>query len=228
MKKLLFVLLVMLCLVGLTACTDLQTPDQGEPNQDNNAIDAADDFANLASGSYAQMIKNQHYYIEYTLYTGSSNTITVKEAKDGANVDTMGIAMSYPYRSILLDNTLYNFSEPDKTYTTHPISSDQEMTVEDSIDYSGMVFVTSGNDAIPGFDAAEGQSYDYDQYQMTAQTATEEVAVEMRFYLKGGELYVIYTNIGDNEEIWVVDVLTDEIPAGMLEIPAGYSNIGAI
>lgn len=231
MKKLLLVILTTFCILALTACTNRDLPDdtQNNPPSDETQIS----FADLDSGAYAELIANQHYYIEYTIYLGTNPSTSVKEARDGKNIDTMGLAMGLAYRSLRLDNVLYNFMEADKTYTTYNIDENAPLSLEDSVQYQQMTYKESGTGAIPLFEQVDDAVYAYDEYSIPAATSTVETEMIMRFYLQAdadGELslYAIYSVLDGSEQTWIVDLLSADIPDGMLQLPSGYTNIGAI
>ncbi len=91
-------------------------------------------------------------------------------------------------------------------------------------DYSGIKFKTEGNGVISVLSGFDDNAYDYEEFSV----GTGENEVLIRYYLKGDDLYVIQTNMGEVWQTMLINNLTKEIPEGMLKIPAGYKMVDAM
>ncbi|NLF80405.1 MAG: hypothetical protein GX572_04340 [Clostridia bacterium] len=211
MKKLLLVMLALALILAFAACGDKQ------PNNNEGPLVDSD----LASAEYAQMMQNGTYYMESTTYVMGMavNSVT---AVDGANSDSRNDFMGANTWTLILDGTLYNIDEATQTYYIVPVGASTEAA---ATDYGDMSYVGKGNDIIPGFTDIDSGSYDYEEYLVTVASDGGKLEMQLRYYFKDGSLYVIYSNPLGIDSIMQITKISKDIPAGMLSLPEGYTEI---
>lgn len=251
MKKLLMLMLCLTLLFCLTACggdeeapapapaeipADQEAPAEGEEQPaageeqpDEAPAAAEDDFSKYVSGKYAEMMRGGRYYMESTAYVWGMD-VKSKTAYDGDITDTISEVMGMKTRSLSTADMIYEIDDENKQYTATSLENTMA-AMEDAgvapMDYSDLKYVGSGNGPIPELES-DTASYDYDEFVVSMEADGGDMDVMIRFYMKDdGQLYVMHVDVGGEGMIMnnVIEVFTDQIPAGMLELPAGYTQV---
>lgn len=216
MKKLLLVMLTLALIFAFAACGD-KDPATDQPGDSEGPLVNSD----LASAEYAQMMQSGTYYMESTAYV-MGMAVASTTAVDGKNSDSRNDFMGTATRTLILDGNLYNIDEATQTYYAVPIDASTETA---ATDYGDMSYVGKGNDVIPGFSDVDANSYNYEEYQVTIDADGETLEMPLRYYFKDGSLYVIYSNLMGIDSIMQITKISKDIPAGMLTLPEGYTEV---
>lgn len=219
MKKLLLIILALALIFAFAACGSPQPATDDTGDSENPIVDS-----DLMSDQYAQLMKSGTYYMESTTYGMAGTPVTTVSAVDGENSDNRTTVDGMTTRVLVLDGTLYSIDEASKTYYTIAIDPD-DIAAAAEIDYANMTYIGKGNDVIPGFSSVDSGSYDYEEYQVTVNAGGEALIMPLRYYFKDGALYAIYMSLMDSDTIMQITTISDEIPAGMLTMPEGYTEV---
>ncbi len=241
MKKLVAVFLLAVMLFVCAACGAADTPDDagtengsaesgnvedgsGEENGESGTEQVEDNAVAGGSGhaadAYVSLQKSGVYYMEYTAYAMGVKMDCQVAYRDG-NSDSITEMSGFQTHSLYLDGAFYNIDDTNKTYSRIELAEDAADDVMDAAEYSDYVYVSSGKGSIPGLEAVDSAAYDYDEYNAVLEGGE---TLPMRYYMKNGQLYAIYSSVDDIEIVMLIEKLSADIPAGMLKIPAGYTE----
>ena len=232
MKNLLVIVLTLIMVFTLAACgSDNSTTDPGTDNPTDQTADSQQDadtndidWSNLKSGTYAEIMMSNQYYMEYTSHAMGFE-VKSKTAADGANYDTISEVMGITTRTLTLDGMVYDIDILNNTYTETTVDEGEEQMNELGFDYSALQYQGNGNGAIPGFEEIDTNSYDYEEYAIEIEYEGSPMTINMRYYLNDSGLYAIYIDLMGFPMIMEITTLTSDIPADMLQLPEGYTKV---
>lgn len=196
------------------------------------------DFGKYLSGDYAEMMQEMHYYMEYSSYVWGMEG-SGKTAVDGQNTDIITEMMGMSTRSLLLDGYQYEFDAANKKYTKTEAGDSEELLASMGVDYSKLEYVGSGSGEIPGMEEVadyDGGTYEYDEFQImvdfsgmsTETTGNGEMAIPVRFYMDGSELYAVYTQAMGIDSVMIIHEMSEKIPDDMLCVPEDYELVDSL
>ena len=229
MKKFLIILLALAMLCTFAACDNAQpvvdpnVVDDDVPAVNGTVDNAAAPLDGRLAGQYAEMMMNGHYYMESTSYVMGMEFSTIV-AVDGENSDSIGNAFGYQTRTLILDGIIYNIDETNKTYTATPVDTATE-TTNNNYDYTNMEYTSSGNSAITGLEEIDTNSYDYEEYTCTIDANGSTMTIPLRFYMNDGNLYAIQLSAMGIDTVMIITTMSADIPADMLQLPEGYTEV---
>lgn len=212
MKNKLLVLLIISLMLTLSACSGVtkDTKNSGK-------------FDQYRAGSYVEAMESGTFYMNFTDYIMGAEA-TIITAVDGNNnsveVDSVGL----PIRVLTLNGTIYYINDEEKKIFAVEGEVDENVFQPVAFDYSGITFLTEGKGVISALSGYDDNAYDYEEFSV----GTGETEVMVRYYLKGDNLYVIQTNLGEVWQTMIINEFSKEIPDGLLEIPSGYKMVDAM
>ena len=209
MKTKLLALLAIVLLAFLTACGG------------GTADDETGQYDSYKSGEFVEIMESGTYYLNFTDYNmGAEATIKMAVDGDESSVEVVNL----PVRMLTLNGNAYYINDQKKKILAVEGPVDESTFNPVVFDYSGIKFKTEGNGVISSLSEFDDNVYDYEEFSV----GTGENEVLIRYYLKGDDLYVIQTNMGEVWHTMVINKLTKEIPEGMLIMPAGYKVVDAM
>lgn len=230
-------------MISNTGTGDDSAEDGAEGKEDSKEENKKDsrkeesDFGDILSGEYAQMLKGGQYYMEYTSYIwgmeGKGRT-----AASGQNTDTISEMMGFETRTMVLDGFQYDFDAAQKKYTKTEISEIEDYMESNSMDYSSMEFVGSGNGEIPGMDEVlgyEGGSYDYDEFQIIVsmpgygeETGDMSMTIPIRIYVDKNGIVAVYAQTMGIDTVMMIEEFSRDIPSDMFVFPSDYTEVDSL
>lgn len=210
MKKILFFLLILALIPAMmTGCG--KTQKAAEPAVDSAKITQNEEIdkstagmGDLLSGAYVGMMKNDEYLMKYKAtmqFEGQTMDVQSTIAVSGKNTAMISSSNGVESTMIFKDNVVYMVDHANKMVT------EWAQTAQDTtgtIDAADMTFVGSGTE--------EGLAYE--------EYATSGGSV--KYYFKGKDLVKISTKMEGQTVVMEILEMTDQVPASMFEIPAGY------
>lgn len=223
MKKIaaLLLVLVLVLAVMMTGCGGSETTDSDKPEaaqteenlEDANAAADADmeGMGDLLSGTYVEMMKNNEYLMTYKTTMDFDGLLEEIEATVAVIDDDMAMTSSgqdFESTIIMKDDTVYMVDHAGKTVTSWAQAGEDMGVMETgAIDTEGITYIGSGKE----------DGLVYEEYS----TADSNV----KYYFDGKELVKIATTVEGQTIVMEILEMSNEVPASMFEIPAGYQEI---
>jgi hypothetical protein len=217
MKNKLWALLVVLLLATLTACGGGSEDKDKDPGTDEGGK-----FDNYKSGEFVEIMESGTYYLDCSAYVTGIET-SMKMAVDGADNSIEVSGIGFPVRMLTLDGKMYYMNDEKKVYMM--IEGEEVPDPVDSgiLDYEGIEFGKNGNGTISDLAGIDDNAYDYEEFNV----GTGEDTAVVRYYFKDDNLYAIEVKMGEVGSTMVINQLTKNIPAGLMEMPSGYTLVDA-
>lgn len=235
-QKLALALSLALLLTLCAACgggTPAESADPSTPATGQvTASPAASDDPAPATGTLGEKtaafaaLMQGDYYMEYSAYVMGMEMEGASASKDGdvaATTTVMGMSM----RTLTKDGKQYQIDDASKKYEEVE-STSPESPSSGAMDYSGMVYKGKGNGAVPGLEDVDTKLYDYEEYAISGGTEDIDLEVTVRMYMKGDSLYAITSGVMGITVTMVIKTLSDEIPAGFMDLPADYEKVDSL
>lgn len=222
MKKMLIVFAALLLILAVAAgCGSAQKPAavQAEKTEEK-AVEQAPP-AGIPEGTrlgamYVDLMKSGKYLIKYEAAYSIDNTdiqLKATVAFDQKNIDFTMESAQGTVHNLILDGVIYMINDADKSYMKLGIQ--EEMPEELGAFGNGdMTFIKSGTGTV------EGKSLPYEEYDAAGQT--------VRYYFDGKKLSAIVAPDPSGDIVMRIIEFSDTIPAGMLKLPDGYTEAGAL
>jgi hypothetical protein len=217
MKKKLLVLLAVLLLATLTACGG------GTEDKDNTpGTDEGGKFDNYMSKEFVEIMESGTYYLDCSTYVMGIETF-MKMAVDGSDSSVEVSGIGFPVRMLTLDGKMYYMNDEKKVYMILEGEETPDPVDSGILDYEGIDFGANGKGVISDLDGIDGNTYDYEEFTI----GTGDEAAVVRYYFKDDNLYAIEVKTSGQGYTMVINELTEDIPAGLMELPSGYELVDA-
>jgi hypothetical protein len=210
-------MLAVLLFATLTACSG-----GSEESKDKTGSEGSGSVTKYEESQYAKIMMSGTYYLDCGVYVAGVKT-PMKMAVDGKNSCVQVTGTGYPFRIITLDGKVYMVNDENKTYAVSEDAASPDVTGEGIVDYSKMKYETKGTAAVSELMGIDDNTYGYEEYGI----AGEDQAIKIRFYLKEDNLYAIEVTYGETGSAMVINELTEQIPAGFMEVPGSYKKTDA-
>ena len=217
MKKKILALLAVLLLATLTACGGGTEDNDNDPGTDEGGK-----FDKYKSGQFVEIMESGTYYLDCAAYVMGIET-SMKMAVDGEDSSIAVSGIGFPVRMLTLDGKMYYMNDDKKVYMVLEGEEAPDPIDSGIVDYEGIEFGESGNGAISDLAGIDDKTYDYEEFTVAA----EGEAAVVRYYFNGDNLYAIEVKMGEVGSTMVINELTKTIPAGLIEMPAGYELVEA-
>lgn len=225
MKKILAILLilVLISVAALTGCggsdsasggdqPESAQSESGDAAEDSGAEPAgADGLGNLLSGAYVEMMKKNEYLMTYKAtmnFEGQSMDVEATIAVKGEDSAMISKGEGFETVMIFKDKRVYMIDHASKTVTSWAEAGAYMGDMETgTFETDGMAYLGSGRE----------EGFVYEEY------STE--GGNVKYYFDGKDLVRIRTKIEGQEMTMDIIEMSNKVPAGMFEIPAGYQLI---
>jgi hypothetical protein len=221
MKKKLMALLAVLMLATLTACGGGAADNDNDIDNDSGTNEGGK-FDNYKSGEYVGIMESGTYYLDCSAYVMGIET-SMKMAVDGKDSSVEVSGIGFPVRMLTLDGKMYYMNDEKKVYMILEGEEAPDPAENGIFDYEGIEFGKNGNGPISDLAGIDDSSYDYEEFTVGADEGTAIV----RYYFKGDNLYAIEVKLDEVGSTMVINEMTKDIPAGLMELPSGYEEVDA-
>lgn len=218
MKKLILYLTLVLGLALLAGCG--QSGDGGD-GKDNPGGDETGKFSAYKAGSYVAAMESGTYYMDATVYVaGISSGMAI--AVDGTDISVEMGGLGVPIRVLILDGKAYYLNDDKKVYMVMPDAQVPLPEQTGVLDYTGIAFGKDGTGPVAGLAGVDDNAYAFEEFTVT-ENGTE---ASIRYYFKGNDLFAMEMTTGEDVAMtFVINGFSDEIPAGLMELPADYAEV---
>lgn len=219
MKKILILLLVLVLIsaMALTGCGGAESapegdqPDTVQEEQSEKTSGTAEGMGDLLSAAYVDIMKDNEYLMSYKATMEYEGQTTVMEATIAAVGDDMAVISSgdgFESNMVIKDDKIYMIDHAGKTITSFAQTEEKVGQMDTgTFDAAGINYIGSGKE--------DGLVF-------------EEYAIpdgSVKYYFDGKEL-VKMAMITDSGTMMMDNIeLSDDVPASMFDIPAGYQQI---
>ena len=221
MKKIGFILLVLILAMSLmTGCggtSDTSDSDQAESAQNQTeekteAADGTEEMGDLLSSAYVDMMKDDEYLMSYKAvmdFEGQQMEMEATIAVSGDDSAMISKGNGFESTVITKVDKVYMIDHASKTVTSWDQTQDFEMGDMDtnSIDTEGMTYLGNGKEG----------GLVYEEYST--------VDGSVKYYFDGKDLVKIATTVEGQTVVMDIIEMSNDVPASMFEIPAGYQKI---
>lgn len=229
MKKILTLLLVLVLVltVILTGCGGSESSDSDKPEaaqteqnseEANIAAEAAgaedvdtEGMGDLLSGTYVDMMKNNEYLMTYKAtmdFEGQPTEVEATIAVMGDDMSMTSDMQGLESTIIIKNDKVYMVDHASKTVTSFVQPQDDSSAMETgAIDMEGVTYVGNGKE----------DGLVYEEYST--------VETNVKYYFDGKELKKIATAIEGQTIVMEILEMSNDVPASMFDIPAGYQEI---
>ncbi len=235
-KRATVTLLTVMLLLLFTACGGSGTPSRTNASFNTTAtpdtMSAAASTANtpenldeavaqLESSNTMRIYRSGTYSIRFsvTVSADDSNENSTSEryvcVDGGKSYEETTSESAEGERTIIMiykDGLSYGFNVQERTYSVYEVPDGEQRNV--GFDYIEKLQPSGFGSAV-----VAGMTLPYVEY-----IRTENGAIE-RWYLAGGELFAIETVQGKWHTVNVVTEVTETVPDGIFEVPAGYAEV---
>ena len=200
---------------------DNSTPGNDQTSEtaqtDNGGTSAPEIAGETLSTAYADLMKSGNYYMKYAVEMDMAGEKI--ESKIEAAYNSEGYAMTTEMntggvavrtRMIIKGDTMYIIDDGAKSVMEMPVAANPSAS-NDNTDYSGLQYLGKGTDTL------RGKTLTYEEY--------ESSGVTLRYYFDGKDLYAMESKMGSVSTLMIIEALSDKIPPGIFDIPAGYEII---
>lgn len=208
-------------------------PEESGPSGNGSGGDTGSGILGMVSNDTVKTFIGGSYYMKYTAYVMGME-MTGEMAAKGADSDTRGEMMGMPSHVLVLDGATYNIDDAAGTYAVSTDASAVSGTgLPVGTDLSKLEYKGSGSGQISSLVEAgvDSESYDYQEFLLKVDPETMggmEESITMRFYTKGEELHAMTVEVMGMEVAMVIEEFSTSIPAGMLALPSGYTQVDSI
>lgn len=221
MKKLFFYVAILLVISLFSiGCGKTSQPAQTSPpssTENNTAVTPSEpppaNLENLGeklSTTYADMMKNNKYFMKYTMtsnFEGKSMESEVTLAVSGDNMAMTSILEGIKNTIITKDEKTYMVDHSEKTVMEMPQISTSENAKDNELETEGLTYVSSGVEA----------GLNYEMY-----STTDSV---MKYYFDGKKLVKIAVEIDGQTMVMNILEMSNNVSDSLFEIPAAYEKI---
>lgn len=219
MKKILILLIVLILIPGmlLTGCggsdnaSEADQSDSTQNEQSEETTEAVEGMGDLLSAAYVDMMKDNEYLMSYKAtmdYDGQSMEIEATIAAVGDDMAMITSGDGFESNMIIKDDKIYMIDHASKTVTS--MAQTQEMVNEletGTFDAEGINYIGNGKE----------DGLVFEEY------AT--LVGSIKYYFDGKELVKIAVISDDGAMVMEILEMSDDVPASMFEIPAGYQQM---
>ena len=215
MKKLLSIVLVLLlAAAALSGCggsadnasqegTQQESAQNGQPDTEP-ANSEFDEMGDLLSATYVDMMKNDQYLMKYKASMDIEGQTMNVEATIAVSGDKSAVKSSgngFESFMIMKDGKVYMIDDASKTITSWAQTQNDQ---SEAFSTDGLEYVGSGKEG----------GLVYEEYK----TADNNV----KYYFDGKDLVKISSVVEGQTVVMEILEMSNDVPAGMFEIPAGY------
>lgn len=219
MKKILILLLVLVLVPAmlLTGCggsdstPEAEQPVDGAEEQSEETSEGMEGMGDLLSAAYVDMMKENKYLMSYKAtmeYEGQSTVMEATVAVIGEDMSMTSKGEGFESSMIIKGDKIYMIDHASKTVTSFAQTQDMVDQMDTgTIDAEGINYLGSGKE--------DGLVF-------------EEYATlngSMKYYFDGKKLVKISVDSDDGTMVMEILEMSDDVPAGMFEIPVGYQQI---
>ena len=216
MKKVLSILMVLFLMTTMmTGCggsSGSAENDQTGTSQDNQTENVTADtdtggMGDLLSAAYVDMMKNNEYLMKYKAsmdFEGQKMEVEATIAASGDNSAMQSRGEGFETSVIIKDSKVYMIDHTSKTVTSW---TQTQADQTEAFNADGMTYVSSGKE----------DGLVYEEY------STGEGNV--KYYFDGPDLKKIATTVEGQTVVMEILEMSNNVPAGMFDIPAGYQMI---
>jgi outer membrane lipoprotein-sorting protein len=218
MKKILILLLILVLVPAMlmTGCGGAESASEddqsesGQSEQSEEASEAVDGMGDLLSAAYVDMMEDNEYLMSYKATMDFEGQSMEMEATVAAAGDDMAMTSSgegFESTIIIKGDKIHMVDHGSKTVTSWAQTQDQMDSMETgTFDAEGITYIGNG----------EEDGLIFEEY------STLDGSV--KYYFQGKELVKIaVTSEGQTMMMEIIE-LSDDVPASMFEIPAGYQQ----
>lgn len=221
MKKLISLVLILLLMSLFSiGCGKSSQPAQTAPSSDTpsssaNTVSAtpaatSDNLGAKLSDTYADMMKNNKYFMKYTMttnYEGKSMEIEATVAMSGDNMAMTSNAEGMKTTIISKGEKTYMVNHSERIVMEMPQGSPQDNAKDNEIQTDGLTYVSSGTE----------DGLTYEKYSTTDGL--------MKYYFNGKKLVKIAVEFAGQKSVMNILEMNNNVSDSMFEIPAGYQKI---
>lgn len=236
MKKLIVLALALILAFTLTACggnsgggnntpsqstnssdpasSQQQTPSEASAPQESGAGAAADVIGGKLADAYIGMFSGGTYYMKYRTsqeVEGEKMDVVLEMAVSGDDTAMITQMQGVSMHMIFRENKMYMVNHEEKTVMVMQTGSAQQQSSGGALPRSGFVFKGTGTGEL------FGTPRPYEEYGTDGG--------DVRYFFDGGKLVGIESsNEGITVQMEILE-MSENIPAGMFDIPDGYEVI---
>jgi len=219
MKKLLIVFAALLLIMAAAAgCGSTEKPAAVQAEKTNEkASPAGIPEGTRLAAMYVDLMKSGKYLIKYEAAYSVNNTevqIKATVAFDKNNIDLIMESAQGNFHNLILDGVGYMLNDADKSYMKLPVAKEEMSEQLGAFGNGDMTFIKSGTGTVAG------KSLPYEEYDAAGQI--------VRYYFDGKKLFAIVApDPSGDTELRIIE-FSNNIPAGMLKLPSGYTEAGGL
>ena len=175
-------------------------------------------FSGFPSANALNLLLGGEYYIKYTIFAYGSTQVR-EQAKSGGRFAEVETISDRKIRILTMDGVRYECDDEQEIYCIAGQGSEAE-TLPFGGTLSALERVGSGEGQVNGIDC------EYDEFILQG-GGTGEMERTVRLYVKDEVLQAIYMEepLLGGEVMIQVQVLTKDIPEGMLDFPSSYTQV---
>lgn len=175
-------------------------------------------FSGFPSAQALNLLMSGNYYIRYTMYAYGVTTLREQAKSEGRFAEVKTIS-GQTIRTLTMDGVCYECNDSKKQYCIVGQGTEGQ-TLPFGGTLSSLERVSGGSGQVNGMDC------DYDEFVLQS-SGTGEAKRTVRLYVKEEVLQAIYMEepLLGGQVMMEVEVLTEEIPEGLLEFPAAYTQV---
>jgi hypothetical protein len=191
-------------------------PSSGEPAQPsgNGGIPEGQAMASLIG-----WMMDGTFSYDFTMKTEGPDGNTEGSGSMAVDGDDVAMTMEMTVagqavksRTIKKGDAMYIVDDINKTIMEMPVEMD--MTEGMMTDYSGIAKTGEGTGEI------DGKTLPYEEY------TESETGATVRYYLEGGQVYGMESDLEGFKSVMIIKNPSNRVPAGALDLPAGYTDFG--
>jgi len=190
--------------VDQTETSQTEQPGENTKSGDTTGDDCTDGLGDLLSSTYVEMMKNNEYMMKYKTtmdFEGQSTEMETTMAVSGDNTAVISKGGGFESTIIIKDDNVYMVDHTSKTVMTWAQTQEDE---KETFDMEGIAFLGSGKE----------DGLTYEEYSAAGSN--------MKYYFDGKNLVKISAAVGGQKMVMEILEMSETVPAGMFEIPAGY------
>jgi hypothetical protein len=175
-------------------------------------------FSGFPSAQALNLMMSGTYYIKYTMYAYGVTSLREQAKSEGRFAEVKTIS-GQTIRTLTMDGVCYECDDSKKQYCIVGQGLEGQ-TLPFGGTLSSLERVSSGEGQVNGVDCT------YDEFILQG-SGTGETQRTVRLYMKDGVLQAIYMEepLLGGQVMMQVETLTEEIPEGLLEFPALYTQV---
>lgn len=220
MKKVISILMVLFLVVvmmtgcgGSTGTAENEQTEASQNEQTENAEDVATEgMGDLLSAAYVDMMKSNEYLMTYKAvleFEGQQMEVEATMAVSGDDSAMLSKGNGFESMVIMKDDKVYMVDHGSKTVTSWSQTQENGMSDidTDTIDTEGMNYLGNGEEG----------GLNYEEYST--------IDGSVKYYFDGKDLVKIATTMEGQSVVMDIIEMSNDVPASMFEIPAGYQQI---